>query len=111
MRIVEAAACRFAGRSLCSSIVPADRRAGLPFRTPSLGCLINCQHRHDAINRRQLVSIESAFIADIAANPDDDTPRLIYADWLEEHGQPQRAEFIRVEVEMGQVGPYETGSD
>src|SRR5262245_28921066 len=53
------------------------------------------------------MSIENAFIADIAATPDDDTPRRIYADWLEENGQPQRAEFIRVEVEMAQVWPDE----
>ena len=25
----------------------------------------------------------------------DDTPRLVYADWLQENGQPERAEFIR----------------
>jgi uncharacterized protein (TIGR02996 family) len=29
-----------------------------------------------------------AFLAAIAANPDDPTPRLIYADWLEERGDP-----------------------
>jgi len=27
--------------------------------------------------------------------PDDDAPRLVYADWLEEHGQPERAGLIR----------------
>src|SRR5262249_51187264 len=26
--------------------------------------------------------------------------RLVYADWLEEHGQPERAEFIRAQVEL-----------
>jgi uncharacterized protein (TIGR02996 family) len=31
----------------------------------------------------------------IYEEPWDDAPRLIYADWLEEHGQPERAEFIR----------------
>lgn len=33
----------------------------------------------------------------ILAAPDDDAPRLIYADWLEENGQTDRAEFIRVQ--------------
>ena len=42
----------------------------------------------------------AAFLAAIAANPDDDTPRLIFADWLEEHGEPERAEFVRVQVEL-----------
>jgi uncharacterized protein (TIGR02996 family) len=46
---------------------------------------------------------EAGFLEDIAANPEDDTPRLVYADWLEEHGTSEadraRGEFIR-----GQVG-------
>ncbi len=39
-----------------------------------------------------------AFLAEIIANPDDDTPRLIYADWLEDQGD-HRAEFIRIQCE------------
>jgi uncharacterized protein (TIGR02996 family) len=31
----------------------------------------------------------------ILDQPKEDTPRLVYADWLEENGQPERAEFIR----------------
>ena len=31
----------------------------------------------------------------ILAAPGDDAPRLIYADWLEEHGDLERAELIR----------------
>jgi uncharacterized protein (TIGR02996 family) len=42
---------------------------------------------------------EDAFMQAIRENPDDDTPRLVYADWLDEHGQPERAEFIRVQCE------------
>jgi uncharacterized protein (TIGR02996 family) len=38
-----------------------------------------------------------AFLRDIAENPDEDAPRLVYADWLDDHGQPDRAEFIRVQ--------------
>ena len=29
---------------------------------------------------------QNAFLREIAANPDDDAPRLVYADWLEETG-------------------------
>lgn len=39
-----------------------------------------------------------ALLADIIACPDDDTPRLIFADWLEDNGEPERAEFIRLSV-------------
>jgi uncharacterized protein (TIGR02996 family) len=43
---------------------------------------------------------EEALLAAIIANPDDDLPRLVYADWLDENGQPDRAEFIRVQIEL-----------
>jgi uncharacterized protein (TIGR02996 family) len=46
------------------------------------------------------MSDEDALLRAIHANPDDDTPRLVYADWLDEHGQPERAEFIRVQVQI-----------
>ena len=45
-----------------------------------------------------------AFLQSIVANPDDDAPRLIYADWLEEHDQPERAQFIRVQIELAKIG-------
>ncbi len=41
-----------------------------------------------------------AFLEDIIANPADDTPRLIYADWLEENEQSERAELIRVQIRI-----------
>lgn len=43
---------------------------------------------------------EQALLRSVAAAPDDDTPRLIYADWLQEHGSPLRAEFIRLQIEI-----------
>lgn len=39
------------------------------------------------------------FLASIRAAPDDDLPRLVFADWLDENGDPDRAEFIRFQVE------------
>jgi uncharacterized protein (TIGR02996 family) len=42
------------------------------------------------------MSNEGAFLTAIREDSDGDTPRLIYADWLEERGDP-RAEFLRVE--------------
>lgn len=40
------------------------------------------------------------FIRTIHNNPDDDGPRLVYADWLEEQGECDRAELIRVQCEL-----------
>ena len=45
---------------------------------------------------------EQAFHATILASPDDDFPRLLYADWLEERGDA-RAELIRVQCELAQL--------
>jgi len=39
-----------------------------------------------------------ALLAAIRDNPDEDTPRLVYADWLDENDQPARAEFIRKQI-------------
>jgi uncharacterized protein (TIGR02996 family) len=49
------------------------------------------------------------FLRAICENPEDDTVRLVYADWLDENGDPDRAEFIRVQVERARL--REAGSD
>jgi uncharacterized protein (TIGR02996 family) len=46
---------------------------------------------------------EEGLLAEIRDNPEDETARLIYADWLEEHDQPRRAELIRVQVERDRL--------
>src|SRR5687768_10552006 len=32
--------------------------------------------------------------------PEEDTPRLMYADWLQEQGEHDHAEFVRVQVDL-----------
>lgn len=49
---------------------------------------------------------DADFLPAILTAPDDDTPRLIYADWLEEHGGDAgraRAEFIRVQCRLAEM--------
>jgi uncharacterized protein (TIGR02996 family) len=56
------------------------------------------------------VNTEDAFLEDILARPEDDGPRLIYADWLEENGGPAeraRAEFIRVQFALHNLPAYD----
>ncbi|MGL6075613.1 MAG: TIGR02996 domain-containing protein [Fimbriiglobus sp.] len=50
---------------------------------------------------------ELALVMGIATNPDADLPRLVYADWLEEHDRGIYAEFIRLQCEIArlEVGP------
>src|SRR5262245_6996444 len=40
----------------------------------------------------------------LLAQPDDDTAWLVYADWLEERGQPLRAAWVRRVVAVGSGG-------
>ncbi len=41
-----------------------------------------------------------ALLRAIIDNPDDDMPRLVFADWLEENGQAERAEFTRLKIAL-----------
>jgi uncharacterized protein (TIGR02996 family) len=44
----------------------------------------------------------AAFLRAIKETPDDDTPRLIFADWLEDHDDP-RGEMIRLSCELARI--------
>jgi uncharacterized protein (TIGR02996 family) len=52
------------------------------------------------------MSDELALLKAIKADLNEDLPRLVLADWLEEHGEPARAEFIRLQVAAAPL-PYE----
>lgn len=52
------------------------------------------------------MSDEEAFIRAIVSAPGDDAPRLIYADWLDERGDP-RGEYVRAEVDWAR--PWRDG--
>jgi uncharacterized protein (TIGR02996 family) len=41
-----------------------------------------------------------ALLRAVCDNPDDDLPRLVFADWCDENGEPERAEFIRTQIEL-----------
>lgn len=44
------------------------------------------------------------FLQAIQADPDNDALAFIYADWLEERGEFDRAEFLRLETELAGLG-------
>ena len=41
----------------------------------------------------------NSLFQEILANPHDDDVRLVYSDWLEEQGETERAEFIRLQIQ------------
>jgi uncharacterized protein (TIGR02996 family) len=51
----------------------------------------------------------AGFLQAIRAEPDDDAHRLVFADWLEDHGDAERAEFIRLQIELDKMDQRETG--
>ncbi len=51
---------------------------------------------------------ELSFVEEIRRSPDDLIPRLIYADYLEDCGNPQ-GEFIRVQCELSEMPPGTSG--
>jgi uncharacterized protein (TIGR02996 family) len=48
------------------------------------------------------MTTEEGLLREVIDHPHDPAARLIYADWLEEHGDP-RAEFLRLEVALGEM--------
>jgi uncharacterized protein (TIGR02996 family) len=51
------------------------------------------------------MSDRDALLAAVFIRPDDDAPRLVYADWLDEHAEPAQAAFIRAQVELARTNP------
>jgi uncharacterized protein (TIGR02996 family) len=49
------------------------------------------------------MSDREALLTAIFAAPDDDAPRLVYADWLDEHEEPAQAAFIRTQIELART--------
>src|SRR4051794_37823654 len=52
------------------------------------------------------MSDEPALLRAVRDDPDDDLPRLAYADWLEEKGERPRAAFIRAQLQRARL-PWE----
>jgi uncharacterized protein (TIGR02996 family) len=53
--------------------------------------------------KRKGPRIENAeLLQAVCDEPDSDEPRLVYADWLEEQGETERAEHIRLQIQMSQ---------
>ncbi len=46
---------------------------------------------------------EKALLRRCLETPWDDAPLLVYADWVEEHGEEERADFIRKQVRTGET--------
>jgi uncharacterized protein (TIGR02996 family) len=53
------------------------------------------------------MSEQAGLLRAICEQPDDDAPRLVYADWLDDHGQPEQANYIRTQIALAQVPEHD----
>ncbi len=60
----------------------------------------------DNFDKLLLHEDEKALLRGCLETPWDDAPFLVYADWVEEHGEEERAEFIREQVRSREVVEY-----
>lgn len=44
-----------------------------------------------------------ALMSGILADPEEDAPRLVFADWLEDHDEPSRAQHIRAQCRAARL--------
>ncbi len=64
-----------------------------------LGCYIN------GMRRKITTTPHDGFLHAIRARPEDDLPRLVYADWLDEAGDPL-AQLIRIQCRRARLSPH-----
>ncbi|MBN9119483.1 MAG: TIGR02996 domain-containing protein [Planctomycetes bacterium] len=55
------------------------------------------------------MSEEDALLRSIIDRPEDDVVRLVFADWLDEHGDADRAEFIRGQCRLAAMQEWDDG--
>src|SRR5262245_54608590 len=53
----------------------------------------------------RLMNERQSLVAAIAARPGDDDTRRVLADWLDDHGEHARADYIRATVEAAHTRP------
>lgn len=60
------------------------------------------------VSDNMIPSLErNALLAAVLANPDDDLPRLVFADWLDENGDPDEARFIRSQIALATLPEWD----
>lgn len=50
---------------------------------------------------------EDAFVQAVVEDPDDDAPRLVFADWLDDHGEADRAALIRTQCALAKIDQHD----
>jgi uncharacterized protein (TIGR02996 family) len=70
---------------------------------PRVGVRRPCPYRTLGGHATTAMNEEETFLHAIQESPEDGSLRLVYADWLEEHGDARRAEYLRLECQFSSV--------
>src|SRR5262249_44965214 len=91
----------------CHGRTPVTARPG--GRSRLLALTARAAGRHNQGRRcrgaETAMTRDDAFLQGILEDPEDDTIRLVFADWLDEHGDADRAEFIRTQIALEKLPP------
>jgi uncharacterized protein (TIGR02996 family) len=85
-----------------------SRSAWRPNRQRVFALSSQVRQQKKTLPGRPVVDQHTAFLQAIAETPEDDTPRLVFADWLDEQGHPDRARFIHEQCEQTRRGQQPT---
>jgi len=89
----------------CTSLRPPVRR--VPSTLSSSILTVSDLLTTTPVCYHPVMSTETALLRAIRDMPDEDTPRLMYADYLDEEGFSARAEFIRVQIALARLPPHD----
>jgi len=82
----------------------------LPAEASALLVAIGALARAPLPSAARDAALEAELLRAVHATPSDDGPRAIYADWLQEHGDP-RGEFIALQLATQHLGKHEQTDD
>src|SRR5687767_10482221 len=85
------------GVNLLAESYPPVREARPALEIPGGGG-VRAGNRHLNATSGVFVDEKTALLRAICEDPADDTVRLVYADFLEENGEAERAEFVRLQI-------------
>ncbi|MBN9524398.1 TIGR02996 domain-containing protein, partial [bacterium] len=84
------------------NVLPRNR----PRRRRRIRYRLTRRHPRHTPSRRTRMTDRAALLAAVCDRPDDDTPRLVYADLLDDDGDAAQAAFIRTQVELARTSEH-----
>src|SRR5262249_50323891 len=59
--------------------------------------------RGSSLMGKKQATTQETLLAGVVGHPEEDGPRLVYADWREENGQPEWAQLTRAQIDLARL--------